>query len=78
MVLQLLSGFLVSSSLKLSSQDKCRTTRESTQLQLISFPLNTKCMTKFSQAKLQKNQRMAASVSECIWKVRDGTQQVIT
>ena len=78
MVHQLPSGFLVSSSLKLSSLDRCRTTRESIQLPLINFPLSTKCMMRFNQAKSLRSQRMVASVSECIWKVPDGTQRVIT
>lgn len=78
MVLQLPSGFLVSSSRKLSSLDRCRTTRESILLPLISFPLSTKFMTRFNLVKSLKSQRMVASVSECTWKVQDGTQQVIT
>ena len=74
---QLLSGSPVSSSHKLSSQDRCRTMPESTQSPLISFRSSTRCMTKFSQMKLPKSQKMVASASVCTWKERDGTQLAI-
>lgn len=73
-----LSGFLDSSSLKLSSRVRCRTTPESTQSPLISYRSNTRCTTKSNQMKLLKSQKTVASATECTWRVLDGTARVTT
>jgi len=77
MALLLCSGFPVSSSLRLSLRELCRTTLVQTRLLLTNWPSTSTWRTIASGLMSQRNPKLVASFTVCIWKAASGMMKII-